>query len=190
MQITKTPERERYPKWSPDGKMIAYTIKDTIWVTPASEEDAIQMPIFCRKCGYVYTWSPDSREIIYASDEGLILAVSITDSETRQILNLNELGHEEAFDLCYSPDGQSLAFITYNTTRNKYGPIFVVSSDGMKTANLAADDLGGIYSLFWSPDGKWLSYNSDGFFKTGPEGAIWEADVEEFLKKASPENGN
>jgi len=40
------------------------------------------------------------------------------------------------------------------------------------------------YSLFWSPDGKRISYCSDAHVKLRT-GAIWEADFEEIVKKAS-----
>jgi len=45
---------------------------------------------------------------------------------------------------------------------------------------LATDDTGGKYWLYWSPDGKRISYNSDGYVKLRTA-AIWEADVSELL---------
>ena len=45
---------------------------------------------------------------------------------------------------------------------------------------LTTDDAGAKYSLFWSPDGKRISYSSDAYVKLRT-GAIWEADVSELL---------
>ena len=58
---------------------------------------------------------------------------------------------------------------------------FIVPAEGFKAAELVADDPGDKWNLYWSPDGKWISYNSNGFVKTRPEGATWEADVSGLL---------
>ncbi len=50
-----------------------------------------------------------------------------------------------------------------------------------------ADDPGAKYYLWWSPDGKWISYQSDGFVKTRPEREMWEADVSELLSAGESE---
>ena len=61
----------------------------------------------------------------------------------------------------------------------------MVPAKGDKVTELVSDDLGEKYFLYPSPDGKWISYNSDGFIETRPEGTMWEADFEEIVKKAS-----
>ena len=53
---------------------------------------------------------------------------------------------------------------------------------------LAAGDPGEKWFLYWSPDGKWLSYDSYGYVKVRPEGAIWEADVSGLLSAGVKEN--
>jgi len=63
-----------------------------------------------------------------------------------------------------------------------------VPARGGKWTELAAADLGDKYSLDWSPDGKWIAYNSDGEAKTRPEGIIWELQVDSFLKNAAAKN--
>ncbi len=128
-------------------------------------------------------WSPDGKELAFAS-EGSILAVPIADGEVRRIADRKELGVDEVnYGLCWSPDGSKLAFGSYNRVTGKPGPgpIFIVSAEGGEITRLATDDSGQKDCLYWSPDGKWISYNSDGMVKTRPEGAIWEADVSELL---------
>ena len=82
-----------------------------------------------------------------------------------------------AFGLCWSPDGHG-----YRRVKESHH-IFMVPAEGGEVTELAADDNGEKYCLYWSPDGKWLSYNSDAFVKTRSEGAIWEADMEDLLSK-------
>ena len=39
----------------------------------------------------------------------------------------------------------------------------------------------------WSPDGKWISYDSYYFAKARSEGIIWQVEIDEFLKRALAE---
>jgi dipeptidyl aminopeptidase/acylaminoacyl peptidase len=108
----------------------------------------------------------------------------------QRIVDLKELGVDEAnYGLCWSTDGRKLAFASYNraTGNPGPGPIFVVSAEGGEITRLATDDSGQKDYLYWSPDGKWISYNCDTMVKTSPEGAIWEADVSEFLSGGKEE---
>ena len=187
-QLTKTPERKFGLHWVPGGQMIAYRAyhsqkEQPLMVISASGGEprkALDVPRGC-------AWSPDSKELAFAT-EGSILAIPIAGGEARRIADKKELGVDEVnYGLCWSPDGRKLAFASYNRVTGKPGPgpIFIVSAEGGEITRLATDDSGQKDYLYWSPDGKWISYNSDGMVKTGPEGAIWEADFEEIVKKAS-----
>ncbi len=61
----------------------------------------------------------------------------------------------------------------------------MVSTEGGKVTELAADADGWKDWLYPSPDGKWISYDCEGEVKTRSEGTMWEADFEEIVKKAS-----
>ncbi len=83
-------------------------------------------------------------------------------------------------------DGKHLAFVSLKATGDdERARIFMVPAEGGKVTGLAADDDGWKDWLYPSPNGKWISYGSEGEVKTRPEGAMWEADFEEILKKAS-----
>ncbi len=208
VQITKTPENEIRLVWSPDGEMIAYLFESRMhgreWqrilhVISVSGGEATEI-LDTRIGRDRYAWSPDGREIAVVS-EGVISAIPIAGGKARQILDLKHQGFVtgNAWGLSWHPDGKYLAFISANISRGDLGyshqldrgddavyeGIFMVPAKGGKFTELVADDPGEKYLLYWSPDGKWLSYNSDRFVKTRPEGAIWETDLEEFLKKAS-----
>lgn len=48
---------------------------------------------------------------------------------------------------------------------------------------LAADNDGYMNLLYPSPDGKWISYDSEGSVKTRPEGSIWEVNLADLLRR-------
>ena len=52
-----------------------------------------------------------------------------------------------------------------------------------KWTELAGED-GTNYHLSWSPDGKWIAYNSEEWVRTQAADIVWEAAVDEFLRRA------
>jgi Tol biopolymer transport system component len=188
IQITKSSERKFSPDWLPGEEMISY-------VAYQSQQEMQPLMVISASGGEPrkvfdvprgYAWSPDGNEIAFVS-EGSILAIPIAGGEPREIADKKELGVDEInYGLCWSPDGKKLAFASYNRVTGKPGPgpIFIVSAESGEITKLATDDSGQKDDLYWSPDGKWISYNSDdGMVKTRPEGSMWEADFEEILEK-------
>ena len=178
-------------RWSPDGKMICYmgyhSEKEQIFrVIPASgNEDTIILDIPMKISDFSYQryqWSADSKDFVFFS-EGAMSAISIADGKSRQVIDLKELSIDDAWSFSWSPDRQKLAFIGGREAEDKSYQyrIFTVPAEGGEFTELAADDPGEKDWLWWSPDGKWISYQSDGPIKIRPEGEIWEADVSELL---------
>ncbi len=193
VQITKTPEHEIKPVWSPDGEMIAYRFrlseyagegKQILHVISAYGGEATKILDTPAGRGE-YAWSPDGKEIAVIS-KGVLSAIPIAAGKARQILDLKHQGFvkDETWGLCWLPDGKYLTFISQKEIggpgRNR---IFKVPAKGGKVTELAADDDGWKDYLYPSPDGKWISYDSEAMVKTRSEGSIWEADFEELLKK-------
>ena len=195
VRITNTPEREIRPVWSPDGEMIAYRFRLSVFagegqqilhVISASGGEATEILDTPASRGE-YAWSPDGKEIAVIS-EGVLSAIPIAGGKARQILDLKHQGFvkEETWGLCWLPEGKYLAFISQKAIGGPTGNrIFMVPAEGGKVTELATDDDGWKDYLYPSPDGKWISYDSEVMVKTRSEGAIWEADFEEIVKKAS-----
>lgn len=89
--------------------------------------------------------------------------------------------------LCWLPDGKHLTFISEKKGRNEPTRLFIVPAKGGKVMELASDDDGWKDWIYPSYDGKWISYNSEGNFKTRPQGTIWEVFVKELLSKGKKE---
>jgi Tol biopolymer transport system component len=207
VQITKTPENESKPRWSPDGEMIAYNAyhlekkEQALRVISLSSGEATKILDVPGK--YDYAWSPDSKELALLSrsagygkkgmpffrDEGKISAISVADGKTRQVLDLNEQPMDQAYGIRWSPDGRNLGLLGWKNAGDPTNQILIVPAEGGKVTGLAAYNGGGSIDLYvgmsWSPDGKWISYTFEGMVKIRPEGAIWEADFEEILGKLS-----
>lgn len=173
--------------WSPDGKMLAYrayrTEKEQIFRVISEPDGEAKIILDIPLNGeYICAWSPDSKKLAFFS-EGVISVFPINSGNPRHILNLDKIHANDVWDLCWSPDSQQLAFTSVARASDSY-KIWIIPAEGGETKELATDDPGEKYHLHWSPDGKWLSYNSETSVKKRPEGVIWAADVAALLNKA------
>ncbi|MDH4218715.1 MAG: hypothetical protein OEW23_08050, partial [Candidatus Aminicenantes bacterium] len=189
VNITQSPEQESFPVWSPDGKMIVYMVRydekggdvQSLHIIPAS--GGKKRKILDKADKECHDWSPEGKELAVISD-GKILAIPISGGKTREIFDLEEFGIKRVIALSWLPDGKHFAFI--GEKEKEYGirnRIYLVSEKGDKVIELAADDDNwGKDWLYPSPDGKWISYDSEGDVKVRSEGTIWEVNVEELVK--------
>jgi len=189
VNITQSPEHETFPVWSPDGKMIAYTVRydekggdeRSLHIIPASGGRAKKILNTSDK--EAFDWSPGGKELAVIS-EGKISVIPISGGKTREIFDLEEFHIEDAGVLSWLPDGKHFAFIGEKEEECR---IFLVSEKGDEVTELAADDNNWKDWLYPSPDGKWISYDSEGEVKVRSEGTIWEVDMKELLSKGKKE---
>ncbi|UCD52342.1 MAG: PD40 domain-containing protein, partial [Phycisphaerales bacterium] len=96
------------------------------------------------------------------------------------------------WDLQWSPDGKTLGLILEARPGWKRGGedisgntrLFTVTVPEGKWTELAGE-AGTNYYFVWSPDGKWVAYNSEGWIRKRPEGVLWEVEVDAFLRRAT-----
>jgi Tol biopolymer transport system component len=182
IQITQTSEMEDWPGWSPDGTIITYKGPGErfYYIRSVSGEKAIEMT----GVHPPHTWSPDSKDIAFVSN-GCISITPLDGGKIQEIAKLEDMGFDRLFDMCWSPDGKNIAFVGNHIEKGHDGPIFVIPAKGGKATMLATSDNSSKYSLSWSPDGKWIVYDSYRSVKVRPEGTLWEADFDEIVKKSS-----
>jgi Tol biopolymer transport system component len=180
------PANETFPVWSPDGKNISYIVRldimrqQSLHIVPSSGGESKKI---WESCGRdQYTWSLDGKEILVLSGGG-IHAIPVSGGKPRQLLNLGEQGFsgnpDELDGLCWIPGGKKLAFTGSDGVTNR---IFLVSPSGGGLAELASDDPDQKDSIYPSPDGKWVSYVTEGFVKARSSETIWEVKVEDLVK--------
>jgi Tol biopolymer transport system component len=178
-QITKSPDQDRYPCWSPDGKRIAFirTTKKSkdeyvmnIYVVPAEGGEVRQLTTEADRVSYAsIKWAPEGDQIAYFSLDKTINVKPLQGGEPRVVVKLENVhGHCE---LSWSPDGKELAYTSK-------GRIMVVPLGGGEPREIKTGILNEEVQNFhidWSPDGKKFVFTA-GF---GGDEELWL--VENFL---------
>ena len=134
-QVTSNPAADGTPRYSPDGKWIAYRAQ----LRPGYEADRWQLMVFNRSTGATRSltasfdasagspvWSPDGRRIYFEAEERAgtpIFSVSLEGDDVKKILH-GRTNH----DLRLSPDGVSFFFTRASAVRP--AEIYRAATDG------------------------------------------------------------
>ena len=178
-------KRAGSPEISPDGRWVAYTIRETNWDDNAYETEiwladsasgATRQLTNAKKSSQSPAWSPDGSKLAFSSDR----------TDKRQIYVINPQGGEaEAItsledgvsSFAWSPDGRTIAYTAtepkpapIKDREKKYGEFQVVEQDHRMTHLFAIDVAtrvtrtltSGAFtvgSFSWSPDGKSIAFD-------------------------------
>jgi Tol biopolymer transport system component len=125
--------------------------------------------------------SPDGRQIIYSTSEGLgtgsaIWSMNSDGSHQRLLLHIEGEPQSIAGMFAWSPDGRSIAYERLADSPVPYLPasIWVMDSQGQHQRYLATCDGGHGFALSWSPNGRTLAFVS----RTNPE----SSQADEFVQ--------
>jgi dipeptidyl aminopeptidase/acylaminoacyl peptidase len=119
-QITDTPADSAFPRWSPDGKKIAFISnrdrdRENIYVTGANGSEVKQLTHVDDIVNEI-AWRPDSRSIAFSAGFGIGDWVGLADLEggVERLINFPESENYICGDVGrpapWSPDGRQLAF--------------------------------------------------------------------------------
>ena len=163
-RVTDNPTYDRYPTWSPDGKMIAFVSnrnkgRNQIWVIHAEGRNPVRLTD--GGSDSYPDWSPDGRKIAYAAnhvpeDHDLApggIVVMDADGKGKRLLK-NQGGIHPS----WSPDGDRIAFISGNIGGTRH--VHVMDADGGNPRQLTRD-AGHKRNPSWSPDGRHIAYESE-----------------------------
>ena len=154
---------ERYPAWSPDGKLIAYFSDRTgeyeLYVRPGDgkgEEKQITQGGTAFR--YLPVWSPDSRKIAFSDKTGSLFIVEM---ETGRIKLVDKDEWDEMGSYFWSPDSRWLAYSRRGANRHAGIEVYDVN-DGVvhEAVGTFYDNTGPVFDT----EGKYLFFRSNRAF--------------------------
>ncbi|HVL68112.1 MAG TPA: PDZ domain-containing protein [Vicinamibacterales bacterium] len=156
---------ERYPRWSPDGKWIAYWSDRTgeyeLYVQPA--DGGAERKVTSLGAGFRYAprWSPDSRRVAFIDQA---MRIHVTEIESGKTVRIDESpewinhGGLQGFGFDWSPDSRWLTYA--RPTGDANSSIFLYDTRGGKVTRVTTGYLNDTQPTF-DPDGKYLYYASN-----------------------------
>lgn len=163
-------------QWSPDGRSIAFVSNplrprddrrenEDIFVVPADGgSPRLLTPGTPRFRDTSPSWAPDSRRIVYASEETGYSNIYIVDVQTGEQRSMTA-GNVDNVSPRWSPDGITIAYIRNESSSFH---IFTISAGGEYTERISERDgvnggsgregSGAPGALAWSPDGSRIAF--------------------------------
>ena len=177
-QITHTPQAERSPSFSKDGRTLVYASeRDGYWniyqATIARKEDfnfayatlIDEKPLFPNDGieRSMPCYSPDGKEIAFIEGRNILKVYNIASKEVRQITDGRQHyeTNDHGFDYEWSPDGKWFALTLITHMHEPYGDIGIVKADGSKTIYNITESAYMDGGPQWVLDGNAIIYSSD-----------------------------
>jgi tricorn protease len=155
-RVTETSWREEDPRWSPDGKWIAFisdrTGREEIWMADELGRNLKQLTdADCEKAPPV--WSPDSKSMLWFGSDDKLRLLTIETGKT-EVLVTNPKG--EIDDAQFSPDGK---WVSYSKTDSADRSRVYVKELATGAEHLiGGEDILIAGGAKWTPDGKKLLF--------------------------------
>ncbi len=163
-QITSSSNKEETPAWFPDNKTIAYTknmggafrSRDYIFMIDIHTKRNKKIITDYNRTHIIPWISPDSSLVTFTGKRTLGWDVALYDFERKEAEFLEEGGKS-----CrgrFSPDGKKIAYVS--SKADGKGDIWLMNPDGSQKTRLTKRDDTYDYFPSWSPDGKFIVFNS------------------------------
>lgn len=132
------------PMLSPDGRRIAFCALNALWLLPIGGKPERLLSDNFYKCHPA--WSPDGRQLVYASDRGGTLQLWLLDLAARDAPRQLTSLPDAAQSATWSPDGRYIAFLT--------------QTGALHMLEVATGAVRKIYDTLWEPGRP--SFSADG----------------------------
>lgn len=166
-QLTHDGWLKHHPRWSPDGKELAYSEyhEDNIRIMILKPETGKPPEKLTKQSNpdFEPSWSPDGKQILFSFDKAMpnqgdieVARVNRDGSDLQVLVSSpGALSHEES--PCWSPDGKQMVFVS---TREGNQEIYTANSDGSNLKRLTTDSAMDRNPV-WSPDGKRIYFSTN-----------------------------
>jgi len=158
VQLTDKLGNLNAPEISPDGNHIIFKLssantgKDAIWMM---NRDGLKADKISRVSGWDPTWSPDGKDVLFASDMDGGIQLFRMDTNGKQLHRISNLpairGRSD-----WSPDGQYI--VTYSGDPWKH-EVYLMNVDG-SNAHIISPTGGNAQGAAFSPDGQWVTFTA------------------------------
>ena len=158
-QITTTESDDKDPSWFADGRHIAYSQekrKTLLFKVDTQSKISERILTDYNKTHAIPHVSPTQPLITFTGKRLMGWDVAISDSQTKNVKFLVEGG-----DSCrarFSNDGKKLAYVSGSADGK--GDIWLMNPDGTDKIRLTERDETYDYFPSWSPDGRYIAFNS------------------------------
>ncbi len=154
---------DRYPKWSPDGKWIAYISDKSgefeIYIVRPDGSGEQQVTNDAKSYRYGIMWSPDSKKIL-SSDKTMRLYY--IDIESKDVTVITKSKVWEIRDFSWSPDSKWVAYT--DAIDNNNSIVYIYSLDDKEIYQVTDEYFNSLNPVF-SPGGDYLFFTSDRTFR-------------------------
>jgi tricorn protease len=158
--------RSSEPKWSPDGKLVAFVSdrsgRDEVWVSDPEGKAPKKITDLDNEKGAL-VWAPDSRALLYTAADKKLYSYAVADGKT-SVLSSSTLGRIGSVSV--SPDSKWVAFSKQDPTLRTH--VYIIPIGGGEERHLADDSQS--YSetnAVWTADGKYIVFTSAEGFSNG-----------------------
>jgi tricorn protease len=134
---------ERYPSWSPDGKMLAYwsdqSGENELWLSqPGKDESPKKLTSYGESFGYSLMWSPSSKKIIFIDKAMKIKIVDVASGSTAEIDQALRFMHGgcEGFTGSWLSDSRWFTYI--RDLNNYHNAVFIYDTQNKKTQQVTS----------------------------------------------------
>jgi len=155
-RVTESYWRETAPRWSPDGKWIAFVSdrsgREELYIADERGNNLKKLSDSDTEKSSL-EWAPDSKSLLYtASDRKLYRAwLEGGKTETLASSEVSSISNPQ-----FSPDG---AWISCSRMDRNFRPgVYVIPASGGAERRIQRDDLTSITGARWTPDGKKLIF--------------------------------
>ena len=149
--------RNQNPKWSPDGKFLAFISdksgRDEIWISDPEGLNPKKITDLDNEKG-TPSWTPDSRFLLYTTADRRLYGYSVADGKTTSIAT-GDVGRIGNFSV--SPDSKWVAFSKQDKTLRNH--VYIAPITGGEARHISDDSVQ--YSetnAVWTPDGRYLVF--------------------------------